>query len=99
MPEKLSVMRCDLASCRGGVDGCNGSECIQARWDRVTPEQARDLYGIGELMQINDERLFMSKGGALPPSAATSWTADQVLAELVASPEKDRLKILKKYDL
>lgn len=53
-PERLSVMRCDLASCRGGIDGCNGSECRGARCDRVPPEQARELYGIGEVMTFDE---------------------------------------------
>lgn len=43
---KLDVLRCDLVSCRGGVNGCMGSECRNPKWDRCTPQQAKERYGI-----------------------------------------------------
>ncbi len=45
-PTKYPVRRCSLVGCRGGQNGCNGSECRGARWDHVTVEEAYDLYGI-----------------------------------------------------
>ncbi len=45
MSERLTIMRCDLASCRGGIDGCNGSECQNPKWDKVTPTWYEENVG------------------------------------------------------
>jgi hypothetical protein len=45
MSNRLTVMRCQLASCRGGIDGCNGSECKGAKWDKVTPQWHEENIG------------------------------------------------------
>lgn len=37
--KKVSVRLCDNASCRGDEEGCNGSECRNARWRRYTHKQ------------------------------------------------------------
>lgn len=42
----MSVRRCDLASCRGDIDGCNGSECQNGRWRRMTLKQYRNYMGL-----------------------------------------------------
>lgn len=46
MPDKkLSIRRCELVSCKGGIDGCNSSNCKNARWDKMTPQQYRRYLG------------------------------------------------------
>lgn len=55
-------------------------------------------YSQGKL-DISDEDAFSENGGKYDPKYHGAWTADQVIAELVASPEKDKAAILKKYGI
>lgn len=41
---KLRVMTCDLVSCRGGLEGCNGSECRRAKWQKMTPAEYQEHF-------------------------------------------------------
>lgn len=48
---------------------------------------------------LNNDSDFVRAGGKLPPEFTDGWDANQVIAELVAAPEKDKLAILKKYGI
>ena len=39
------VMICDNFNCRGGLDGCNGSECRNPRWRKWTAAQYEAWFG------------------------------------------------------
>lgn len=44
MKRKLQVMRCDLVDCRGDINGCNSSECRNAKWDKMTEEEYEEYF-------------------------------------------------------
>ncbi len=48
---------------------------------------------------INNDSDFVNAGGKLPPEFTNGWDANQVIAELVAAPEKDKAAILKKFGI
>ena len=50
-------------------------------------------------LDIKDEEVFADCGGVIDARYSTSWDTEQVVAELVAAPEKDKTAILKKYGI
>ena len=54
--------------------------------------------GAGKV-SVDNEDVFRQHGGNLDGRYSGSWTPEQVIAELVAAPEKEKAAILKKYGI